>query len=218
MDQAAEWSVSSLNQKWNDKNMVTYVLPIGAGQRFLNHKGIADEILGGWQVAGIMNYSSGNPLGISEQLNDVVMSTNANGDDQQRPNIVPGQPRKTHSYSLTRDWLVGKIATQPSQFNTNAFSEAGQFTFGNAARNYIGITAPPNLMEDLDAKKTFSIGEKVKATLRVDYFNAFNRTQFGSKAPPVNQTIDGGGFGLVNGVSSSNISNRQGQATLRVTF
>jgi hypothetical protein len=217
-DQKAEWSVSSLNQKWNDKNMFTYVLPIGAGQRFLNHKGLADEILGGWQVAGIMNYSTGNPLGIYEDTNNVVLSTNANGDAQPRPNIVPGQARKTYSYSRTRDYFVGKTAEQPVQFNTNAYSEAGQFTFGNAARNYIGITAPPNLMEDFDAMKTFHIGERVKAILRVDYFNAFNRTQFGSKAPPVDNDIDDGSdFGLVQG-TSSNISNRQGQATFRVQF
>jgi len=217
-NQAAEWSVSSLNQKWNLKNMFTYALPFGAGQRFLNHRGLVDEILGGWQVAGIMNYSTGNPLGIYESLNDVVLYTNANGDAQPRPNIVPGQLRKTYSYKLTRDWLVGKTAIPPEQFNIHAFSEAGQFTFGNAARNYIDITSPPNLMENFNAKKTFSIGERVKATLRVDYFNAFNRTQFGNSAPPVNNCIDCGGFGLIDGVNGSNISNRQGQATLRVTF
>jgi len=218
-DQKAEWSISSLNQKWNDKNMVTYVLPIGAGQRFLNHKGLADEILGGWQVAGIMNYSTGNPLGIYEDTNNIVLSTNANGDAQPRPNIVPGQARKTYSYSRTRDYFVGKLPSLPDQFNTSAYSAADQYSFGNAARNYIGITAPPNLMENFDAKKTFKIGERVKATLRVDYFNAFNRTQFGSKAPPVDNDItDGpGSFGTVRG-TSSNISNRQGQATLRVTF
>ncbi|MGA2166741.1 MAG: TonB-dependent receptor [Terracidiphilus sp.] len=216
-NQKAEWSVSSLNQKWNDKNMFTYVLPIGAGQRFLSHSGLADEILGGWQVAGIMNYSTGNPLGIYENTNNVVLYTNANGDAQPRPNIVPGQARKTYSYSRTRDYFVGKTPVQPVQFNTNAFSLAGQFTFGNAARNYIGITAPPNLMENFDAMKTFHIGERVKATLRVDYFNAFNRTQFGSKAPPVDNTIEDSTFGMVQG-TSSNISNRQGQATLRITF
>jgi len=217
MNQKAEWSVSSLNQKWNDKNMFTYALPIGSGQRFLNRKGLADEILGGWQVAGIMNYSTGNPLGIYENTNNVVLSTNYNGDAQPRPNIVPGQARKTYSYNLTRDYFVGKTAAQPVQFNTNAYSLAPQFTFGGAARNYAGITAPPNLMEDFDAMKTFRIGERVKATLRVDYFNAFNRTQFGSERPPVDNTIEDSTFGMVQG-TLSNIINRQGQATLRVTF
>jgi hypothetical protein len=216
-DQKAEWSISSLNQKWNNKNMFTYVLPIGSGQSFLRVHGLADEIVGGWQVSGIMNYSAGNPLGIYENTNNVVLSTNSNGDAQPRPNIVPGQARKTYSYSRTRDYFVGKTVVQPTQFNTNAYSLAPQFTFGNAARNYAGITAPPNLMEDFDAMKTFSIGERVKAVLRVDYFNAFNRTQFGTSHPPADNTIEDSTFGMVTTVHS-NIINRQGQATLRITF
>ena len=119
--------------------------------------------------------------------------------------------------SRTRDYFVGKTADQPVQFNTNAFAMADEFTFGNAARNYIGITAPPNLMEDFDAMKTFHVGERVRAVLRVDYFNAFNRTQFGSDHPPVDNTIEDSSFGMVQG-TSSNIPNRQGQATLRIQF
>jgi hypothetical protein len=216
-DQQAEWSVSSLNQKWNNKNMFTYVLPIGGGQRFLNVHGLANEFVGGWQVSGTMNYSAGNPVGIYEDTNNVVLSTNANGDAQPRPNIVPGQPRKTYSYSRTRDYFVGKTTVQPTQFNTNAYSEASQFTFGNAARNYASIIGPPNLMENFDAMKTFPMGERVKAILRVDYFNAFNRTQFGAGAPPVDNDIDDSTFGMVTSLNS-NIINRQGQVTLRIQF
>jgi hypothetical protein len=216
-DQQAEWSVSSLNQKWNDKNMFTYVLPIGAGQRFLRVHGLANEFVSGWQVSGTMNYSAGNPIGIYENTNNVVLSTNANGDAQPRPNIVPGQPRKTYSYSRTRDYFVGKTVVQPTQFNTKAYSLASQFTFGNSARNYATITGPPNLMENFDAMKTFPIGERVNAILRVDYFNAFNRTQFGAGAPPVDNTIEDSTFGMVTSLRS-NIINRQGQVTLRLQF
>lgn len=216
-NQGAEWSVSSLNQKWNNKNMFTYVLPIGAGQRFLNVHGLADEFVGGWQVSGTMDYSAGNPVGIYENTNNVVLSTNANGDAQPRPNVVPGQPRKTYSYKLTRDFFVGKTVVQPTQFNTNAYSLASQFTFGNSARNYAGIIGPPNLMENFDAMKTFPMGERVKAILRVDYFNAFNRTQFGAGAPPVDNTFEDSTFGMVTSLNS-NIINRQGQVTLRLEF
>ena len=217
-NQKAEWSVSSLNQKWNNKNMFTYVLPIGSGQTFLRTHGLADEFVGGWQVSGIMDYSAGNPLGVYEDNNNVVLSTNANGDAQPRPNVVAGQPRNTYSYSRTRDFFVGKTVVQPTQFNTNAYSEASQFTFGNAARNYAGLIGPPNLMEDFDAMKTFPIGERVKAILRVDYFNAFNRTQFGRSAPPVDNDIDDTStFGMVTSLNS-NIINRQGQVTLRIQF
>jgi hypothetical protein len=66
--------------------------------------------------------------------------------------------------------------------------------------------------------KTFPIGERVKAILRVDYFNAFNRTQFGRSAPPVDNDIDDTStFGMVTSLNS-NIINRQGQVTLRIQF
>jgi hypothetical protein len=164
-----------------------------------------------------MDYSAGNPVGIYENTNNVVLSTNANGDAQPRPNVVPGQPRKTYSYKLTRDYYVGKTIVQPTQFNTNAYSLASQFTFGNSARNYAGIIGPPNLMENFDAMKTFPVGEKLKAILRVDYFNAFNRTQFGAGAPPVDNTFEDSTFGMVTSLNS-NIINRQGQVTLRLEF
>jgi hypothetical protein len=49
--------------------------------------------------------------------------------------------------------------------------------------------------------------------VRVDYFNAFNRTQFQN---PDDNSADST-FGQITNLSSQ-ISNRQGQATFRVEF
>ena len=68
-------------------------------------------------------------------------------------------------------------------------------------------------MESLNAKKHFYVGERVTATLSVDYFNAFNRTKFNNPDGNVND----GTFGQVTS-QGSNISNRQGQVTVRVEF
>ena len=68
-------------------------------------------------------------------------------------------------------------------------------------------------IENFDAIKTFRIGERVRAIVRVDYFNAFNRTQF--QNPDDNSTDST--FGQITNLSSQ-ISNRQGQATFRVEF
>ena len=58
-----------------------------------------------------------------------------------------------------------------------------------------------------------AITERVQATLRLDYFNAFNRTQL--QAPDTN-SLDST-FGQITNLSSQ-ISNRQGQATFRIEF
>jgi hypothetical protein len=68
-------------------------------------------------------------------------------------------------------------------------------------------------MESFDASKSFRLGEWATATVRVDYFNAFNRTQI---EPPDNDISDST-FGQVTS-QGSQISNRQGQATFKVTF
>ncbi len=212
LDQKLEWSASTLNQKYAFKFMGTYKLPFGPGQRFLNSNGIVPRIFGGWQVAGIMDYYAGNPVGPTQD-NVVLMATNTNGDGENRPNVVTGVKRQTYSYKLTKQYFEGKLATQPTQFNTNAFTPSPYYGLGNAARNYSSMTSPPLAMENFDAIKSFQVTHKVLAIVRVDYFNAFNRTQL--QIP--DGDIDDGTFGMVT-KQSSQIGNRQGQLTLRLQF
>jgi hypothetical protein len=68
-------------------------------------------------------------------------------------------------------------------------------------------------LENFDVIKAFPLGERVRAILRLDYFNAFNRTQL--EAPDANSTDST--FGQITNLSSQ-ISNRQGQATFRIEF
>jgi len=68
-------------------------------------------------------------------------------------------------------------------------------------------------VENFAAMKYFKITERLQATLRLDYFNAFNRTQLQG---PDNNSLDST-FGQIINLSSQ-ISNRQGQATVRLEF
>ncbi len=212
LDQKLEWSASTLNQKYAFKFMGTYKLPFGPGQRFLNSNRLVSRIFGGWQVAGIMDYFAGNPVGPTQD-NVVLMATNTNGDGENRPNVVPGVPRKTFSYNLTKKYFERKLATQPVQFTTNAFTKSPHYGLGDAARNYSSITSPPLDVENFDAIKSFPLTHSILAIVRVDYFNAFNRTQL--QIP--DGDIDDSTFGMVTS-QSSQITNRQGQLTLRLQF
>ena len=73
--------------------------------------------------------------------------------------------------------------------------------------------APRLKNESFNAVKTFSIAEGIKASLRMDYFNAFNRTQVAGPDTSIADTS----FGQVTSLSSS-LSNRQGEATFRLEF
>jgi hypothetical protein len=99
-------------------------------------------------------------------------------------------------------------------FNSAAFTAtANQYILGDAKRNYGGMRSAPLFMESLNARKHFYLGEHVQGILTVDYFNAFNRTQFNS---PDNNASDGT-FGQVTS-QGSNINNRQGQISFRLQF
>jgi hypothetical protein len=193
---------------YNFKFVGTYALPFGLHQKFLNSGNRAlSELVAGWQFSGILEYEGGNPFGAQNSFNPVLV----NGFD--RPNIVPGVPLTTYSYSRSKAFFTGKTSTQPVQFSTNAFQNTGPWALGTAVRSYAALRTPPLRLESFNAIKSFNIGEHVKATLRLDYFNAFNRTQLQG---PDNNSLDST-FGQITNLSSQ-ISNRQGQGTFRVEF
>lgn len=204
-NQKQEWAISAFDPRFQAKFAATYQLPFGKGQAFLNHGGMIDELAGGWQISGIADYEGGTPFGVSENGSGI------NGNN--RPNVVSGVKPQTYGYSRVHDYFVGTGAV-PVVFNKAAFTPtANQYVLGNAARIYRSLREPSQLMEDLDAIKHFNLGENVRASLRVDYFNAFNRTRFNN---PDNNISDGS-FGNVPW-EGSQISNRQGQVSFRVEF
>ncbi len=202
-----EYVPSYLDQLYQVKLVGTYELPFGQGKPFLNSNRLLSEVVGGWSFSTILNYGGGNPFGATNNYNPLLV----NGFD--RPNIVPGIKLTTYSYKRTIDYFTGKSATPPVQFPTNAFANTGPWALGNSVRAYAALRTPALAIENFDAIKNFRIGERVQASLRVDYFNAFNRTQLQG---PDGNSLDST-FGQVINLSSQ-ISNRQGQATFRVEF
>jgi hypothetical protein len=204
-----EWGPSwRLDQLYMVKLVGTYELPFGRGKKyFASSNTLVSELVGGWQIGAILNYQGGTPLQITNSYNPLLVNS------FDRPNLVKGTPMKTYSYGRSRDYFTGKTANPPIQFTTNSFQNTGPWQVGNSQRSYSAFRAPPLRIESFDAIKTFRIGEYVRASVRVDYFNAFNRTQFGE---PDTNSLDST-FGQMTNLSSQ-ISNRQGQATFRVEF
>jgi hypothetical protein len=206
-DPGPEYVPSFLDQFYAVKIVGTYELPVGYGKKYLNSRGLLGQLLGGWQFSAILNYAGGTPFGAQNSYNPLLV----NGFD--RPDIVPNAQLQTFSYGRSKDYFTGKTSTQPIQFTTNAFVNTGPWAVGNSKRTYTALRNPPLRVENFGAIKYFSITEHVRAILRVDYFNAFNRTQFEG---PDNNSLDST-FGQITNLSSQ-ISNRQGQATFRVEF
>jgi len=139
-----------------------YQLPFGNGQRFGGGaSGALNQIIGNWQVAGIVTAQTGNWFTITDSLTNVSSSDGGGGVGfyEVRPNVV-GNPNGTHC-------LPGTF------FNTCAFVDnAIPFTFGDAGRNSV---LGPGLQDwDFSIFKTFPISESKHFEFRTEFFNIWN--------------------------------------------
>jgi hypothetical protein len=214
-NQKPEYTISNSDEPQTLKVSGTYELPIGPHKKFLNNH-ILGNVAGGWQVGWILDYEAGTPLSNCAS-SSVCESGSPFPNGFNRPDRNTTVSLKTASYTRLRDYFTkqnGK-GPGPSMFNPAGFTTtSSQYVLGNAQRIYSGLRNAPFLSENLNARKHFYVGEKVEAILTVDYFNAFNRTQFNGQ--PDGNASDGS-FTQDNS-QGSGISNRQGQVKLQVQF
>jgi hypothetical protein len=164
----AEWAVAPFDTPHSFSMAGTVDLPFGQGRRFLNRGGVVHGIVGGWNLALILNYQSGLPLRVTQ--NNQLALFNAS----QRPNRVPGVRAGTDVSYGSFDPAVDRL------LNPAAFTSAGAFAFGDApprlddAREF-GIRS-----EDLALRKATQVAGNVRAELNVQVFNLFNRPYWGT--------------------------------------
>jgi hypothetical protein len=179
-------------------------LPIGRGQRFLQHpNGFADKLISGWGIDGITAYRAGYPVALSEQ--PTALSSNF-GAGYPRPNVTAGC-KATNS--------TGSAASRLNKwFNTSCFTQTSNFSFGNEPRIDPNIRQQGAANWDISAVKKTAIGEGIDLEFRAEMFNAFNHVQFqvpnGTCCSDTNPT-----FGVV---SSQNNNPRQFQFALKASF
>jgi Carboxypeptidase regulatory-like domain len=207
-NQKPEWGVSTSDEPNTFKASGTYELPIGPGKKYFNNHGATGQILGGWQFGAILDYEAGTAIGITENGTPFPNGTN-------RPNRVPSVNLSTASYSRAKDFFTGK-AGSAQMWNPLGFQTTTQYVLGNATRTYGELRNPPLYNESVNVRKHFYMGERFQGILQMDYFNAFNRTQF--QNPDSNASS--GTFGQVvsQGAQGNMPQNRQGQASFRIEF
>ena len=178
--------------------VVSYVLdlPFGRGGKFLSGAtGVTDKLVSGWSFDGVTTFQAGFPLGISNAIPATLGGT--------RPNVVP---------NCAKSISGGAVSRLNMWFNTACFTQPPAFTFGNESRedNTLRAAGINNWNVGI-AKQLFLIKEQYGLTFRTEFFNLFNRVQFG---PP------GTAFGTAQfGVISSQVNNpRLIQFGLRFTF
>jgi hypothetical protein len=168
--------------------LAVYDLPFGKGRKFFNsaNRGV-NAVISGWTISGTGQYRSGtliqivtpgNPLGT--QTFAAVTKANATG-----------QPIRTG---------VSATSLDPNNPNVRwltpgSFVIAPAFTLGTASYYNSNFRNPWLRSENLSISKRFAIWESVRFTYRADFFNPFNRTDFGG----INGTVGNPNFGRPTG-------------------
>ena len=189
-------SIGEYDQTHALKMSTIYELPVGQGKRLLSNGRLASRLLGGWRLGGIQTYSSGFPIGLTE--NNPLPIFNG-----------PTRPWIT-SYTNWRTPFTGGFNPNGDTFlNAAAFPAQPAGVFGNSTRYNPKVRMFPQFNENLSLAKSFNLTEKKHIDFRFEAFNLFNRTQFG--AP--NSNLNSSTFGVVN--SQANAA-RQMQAALKL--
>jgi Carboxypeptidase regulatory-like domain/TonB dependent receptor len=128
--------------------------------------GLANVLLGGWNVSGILRYESGRPLNIF--MNNDLAGILFNG--QKRPNRVSG----VDGVADTGDF---DPATD-NYFNSGAWADPGALQFGNAPKRDGDVRGFPNYSEDLNVFKVFKLRDPMRLRFEVSFGNLFNRVVF----------------------------------------
>jgi hypothetical protein len=167
-----------------------YQLPVGKGRRVLpNLPGVANAVIGGWQVNGILLAHSGFPLGMT-------MSSNQSG------TALTNRPNRVCDGTLSN-------GTVNKWFDTSCFVAPTPGTLGNSARSV--LYGPGQTNVDFSTYKNFRITESSNLQFRAEFFNILNHAQFNTPGTAV-------GSATLGRILSTIHSSRQIQFALKYVF
>ena len=180
------------------KGQAIYKLPFGRGAMFLNKNLVADEVLGGWQIAGTFVVQGGNPIAITTGNNN--SSNNQSGSYTQYANLV-GNVHEVPGGRSLNEW-----------YNLSALAVPAPYTYGNFIRNIVYGPGLSNVSFSLG--KSFDLWPErgVKFQIRADASNALNHASFGQ---PGNNAIGQGESAQITGTT---VGGRALQLYGRISF
>jgi hypothetical protein len=161
---ACDRSSTNIDVRHNVTANGIYELPFGEGKRFLNSKGWASKILGGWETATLFNARTGLPVNITVSRKAAALPDG--NTSSQRPNLVYGIPIYPANQTIT-NW-----------FNPAAFATPANGTWGNLGR-YMG-NGLDHYEIDSSLQKRFRITERANLNFRASAFNLTNHPQYAS--------------------------------------
>jgi hypothetical protein len=164
-------------------------IPVGRGRHFgASMARPLNFVIGGWQLGGVMQHQSGNPL----NFGNIIF----NGDIKDIP--LPNSEKSVDRWFNT-DAGFNRVSNQQLASNLRTFP----FRFS-------GVRGPAQDRWDFSLIKNFRVTERITTKFRAEVFNAFNHPNL---ADP-NLTVTNANFGVITGQDAP----RGWQFALLVTF
>jgi hypothetical protein len=135
-------------------------------------------VLGGWQISGFTRFQSGVPYGVGYSITGVSQQ-----------NITGSSTEGARVYAIG-DPYAGTSNNPYNRINAAAFLPPQVGSIGlESGVNY--LTGPGINDWDISLQKSFSIKERARLQFRIDTFNTFNHTQFGTATGSgINSTLN----------------------------
>jgi hypothetical protein len=158
---------------------------------FLKRHDLTGNLLGGWEVSGIVTLQSGLRYTVTTNFDASGLGN--------IPALVAG-----NRSNVLCDPNSGGPHTFEQWFNTACFQLSP--TSGTGVANVVGnggrgiIQGPPTKRVDFSLFKNIKFGEKARLQLRAEAFNVFNHTNFRNLSGTSKIAVTSATFGFVNAV------------------
>lgn len=201
-DRSLNYAPSDFDRRHAFQATYVYELPFGRGRMFGSDiPKVLDYIVGGWQLAGNVLWTSGSPFtvysGRSTFSNAVNSTADCNGCTRNTGGLI--QDVGTNYYF--------DLATR------NSFSTPAAGTNGNTGRNF--FVKPTYFQTDLAVSKKFRVSERFNLDLRLDAKNLLNNPSFDNPNANINSTT-AAPFGRIRDSVVS--GSRKMQVSLKLNF
>ena len=181
-------AVADFDRTHNIKMFGVFFLPFGKGQRWAEN-GVANHILGGWQISPVISYLTGLPLTVG-----AGGSLTANGSGQTADlvgnfHITNGKPPRTGQTCAQDDLSCHYF--DASAFAAPLITSADNAHYGNTNRNQ--FRGPGYFEMDLSVARNFKLTERFTLQVRADAFSLTNTPHFANPnlTCPGSATVEG---------------------------
>ncbi|MEP7365189.1 MAG: TonB-dependent receptor, partial [Acidobacteriota bacterium] len=169
---------------------LTWDTPFGKGRKYMQ-SGIGGVILGDWQLSGIWTAQNGTPFTVILPLDNLNMGTT-------------NWPNRSCSGRI-ENWTPNRY------YDSSCFSTPAPYTFGTSGRNPLYGPGTNNVDFAVHRFIPIPIRESLKLEFRAEFYNLFNRTQFGMPSHTIGQP-------QTAQITSTSNPNRQLQFALKLRW